>query len=250
MAFLKRYWRWIALLLGAIALSFAASFLPLKDWMKVLTDAARAHGALGVAVYIVAYAAATVLFLPGWIFTVTAGLIYGILGGTTVALVGATVGASLAFLVARYLVRGRVERAAQGNEKFKAIDEAIGKNGWKIIALLRLSPLIPFNVSNYLYGVTRIGFWPYFLSSLFGMLPGTLLYAYLGAAGGAAGGAGIGDGKAHHSPLQYAFLGIGLAATIAVTIFVSRMAKAALKRSGATESDGHPQRRNSATHST
>jgi uncharacterized membrane protein YdjX (TVP38/TMEM64 family) len=234
MAFLKKYWKWIALLIGAIALSSAASFLPLKEWMKVLTDTARGHGALGVIAYILVYAVATVLFLPGWIFTVSAGLIYGIFGGTAVALTGATLGASLAFLVARYLVRGKVEQAAHGNEKFKAIDEAIDKNGWKIIALLRLSPLIPFNVSNYLYGVTRIGFWPYFLSSLVGMLPGTMLYAYLGAAGAA----GIGDKQAHHSPLQYTFFGIGLAATIAVTVFVSRMAKAALKRRGATDSNG------------
>jgi uncharacterized membrane protein YdjX (TVP38/TMEM64 family) len=243
MTFLKQYWKWIALLLGVIAISFAASFLPLKDWMKVLTDTARAHGALGVAVYIAAYAVATVLFLPGWIFTVSAGLIYGILGGTAVALVGATLGASLAFLVARYLVRGRVERAARGNKKFEAIDEAVGKNGWKIIALLRLSPLIPFNVSNYLYGVTRIGFWPYLLSSLVGMLPGTLLYAYLGAAGGA----GLGDGKTHHSPLQYILLGVGLVATITVTVLISRMAKAALKRSGAAESDGRGAERPNAT---
>jgi uncharacterized membrane protein YdjX (TVP38/TMEM64 family) len=231
MAFIKKNWQWIGLALVSLVFSLVGSFLPVKEWMNVFTERLRGMGLLGVVVYVVAYALAAVLFLPGWIFTVSAGLIYGVLGGTAVALVGATLGASLAFLVARYLVREKVQRAAEGNEKFKAIDEAVARNGWKIIALLRLSPLIPFNVSNYLYGVTRIGFWPYVLSSFVGMLPGTLLYAYLGAAGRI----GVSGGQTERSPLQYGLLGIGLLATIVVTILISRAAKAALDRSGATD---------------
>ena len=144
---------------------------------------------------------------------------------------GATLGAGLAFLVARYLVRGRIEEFARKNRRFGAIDDAIGQEGWKIVGLLRLSPLIPFNVSNYFYGVTSIGFWPYLLASCVGILPGTLLYAYLGAIGQA----GLEGGKKGYSPLQWTFLGTGLLATIAVTVFVSRVAKKALRKSGATK---------------
>src|SRR5207237_6629531 len=134
-------------------------------------------------IFIIAYALATVLFLPGWIFTVSAGLIYGIFEGTLVALCGAVIGAALAFLVARYLLRQNIQEITQKNPRFAAIDEAIGKNGWKIVGLLRLSPLIPFNLSNYFYGITSISFGSYVLVSAVGMIPGTLLYAYLVAIG-------------------------------------------------------------------
>jgi uncharacterized membrane protein YdjX (TVP38/TMEM64 family) len=95
-------------------------------------------------------------------------LIYGVVGGTAVALTGAIIGSTLAFLCGRYLVRKRVETATKGNRKFEAIDKAIGEQGWKIVGLLRLSPLIPFNLSNYFYGVTGVGFLPYVLASAVG----------------------------------------------------------------------------------
>ena len=231
MNWLKHYWKWIALGLGLILLSTAVSFLPVAQWVKTFTDWIRHLGLAGAFIFIAVYALAAVLFLPGAIFTIAAGLVYGIAGGTIVALAGATLGASLAFLVARYLVRGRIEEFARKNRKFGAIDKAIGDEGWKIVGLLRLSPLIPFNASNYFYGVTSIGFWPYLLTSCAGMLPGTLLYAYLGAIGQA----GLEGGKKGYSPLQWTFLGAGLLATIAVTVFVSRVAKKALRKSGATE---------------
>lgn len=233
MKWLKKYWKWIALLLVLIALSTAAAFLPVKDWVKSFSDWVRTLGALGVVVFIGAYALATVLFLPGWIFTVAAGLVYGVLGGTAVALTGAIIGSTLAFLCGRYLVRRRVEAATKGNKRFQAIDTAIGEQGWKIVGLLRLSPIVPFNLSNYFYGVTAVGFWPYALASAVGMFPGTLLYAYLGGAGKA----GLGsDGE--RSPLKWVFLGVGLLATIAVTVIVSRTAKNALEKSGAAKSHG------------
>ena len=223
------YWKWIALGLGLILLSTAVSFLPIGQWVKAFTDWIRHLGLAGAFIFIAVYALAAVLFLPGAIFTIAAGLVYGIVGGTAVALAGATLGAGLAFLVARYLVRGRIEEFVRKNRRFGAIDDAIGQEGWKIVGLLRLSPLIPFNVSNYFYGVTSIGFWPYLLASFVGILPGTLLYAYLGAIGQA----GLEGGKKGYSPVQWTFLGTGLLATIAVTVFVSRLAKKALQKSGA-----------------
>jgi uncharacterized membrane protein YdjX (TVP38/TMEM64 family) len=231
MRWLARYWIWMALAILLVALSTAAAFLPVKDWVMAFSDWVRALGAPGVVVFIGAYALATVLFLPGWIFTVAAGLVYGVAGGTAVALAGAVIGSTAAFLCGRYLVRKRVEAATRGNKKFAAIDKAIGEQGWKIVGLLRLSPLIPFNLSNYFYGVTRVALLPYVLASAVGMLPGTLLYAYLGGAGKA----GLGGGGEQASPLQYAFLGVGLVATVAVTIIVSRAAKGALAKTGAAQ---------------
>lgn len=231
MTWRNNYWKWVALGLGLILVSIALSFLPVAQWVKAFTDWVRDLGLAGAFIFIAVYALAAVLFLPGAIFTIAAGLVYGIAGGTVVALAGATLGAGLAFLVARYLVRGRIEEFARKHRKFGAIDKAVGDEGWKIVGLLRLSPLIPFNVSNYFYGVTSIGFWPYLLASCLGMLPGTLLYVYLGAIGQA----GLEGGKQGYSPLQWTFLGLGLVATIAVTVFVSRVAKKALQKSGATK---------------
>jgi len=227
---LKHYWKWIALVVGLIVLSLGASFLPLSGWVKGFTDWVRQLGTLGALIFIAVYALAAVLFLPGAIFTIAAGLVYGIMGGTAVALVGATLGASLAFLAGRYLFRRRLVSYTRKHPKFAAIDDAIGEQGWKIVALLRLSPLIPFNASNYFYGITSIGFWPYLGATFFGIIPGTLLYAYLGAIGQA----GLTGGKGR-STLEWIFLGLGLLATVAVTIFISKIAKRALERKGATK---------------
>ncbi len=227
---LKGHWKWIVIGFILSFLSAAATLLPLKEWAKTFVDLVQRFGAWGVVIFIGIYALATVLFVPGWILTVSAGLIYGIFGGTAVALIGATMGAPLAFLVARYLLPGRIESGAKENDRFKSIDEAIGKDGWKIVGLLRLSPLIPFNLSNYLYGVTSIRLVPYVLASAVGMLPGTLLYSYLGAVGKVT---VIGE-KSGHSPLQYLMLAVGLLATIVVAIYVSRLGRKALTKSGST----------------
>src|SRR6266446_8353720 len=225
---MKKYSKWILVLLIVITLSILAKMLPIRSWIASLIDWVQQLGPVGVIVFIIAYALATVLFLPGWIFTVSAGLVYGVVGGTAVALSGAIIGSALSFLCARYLLRKRIEAAAKRSSKFSAIDSAIGEQGWKIVGLLRLSPVVPFNLSNYFYGITAVRFWPYIFASAVGMLPGTFLYAYLGAAGKA----GL-DGQTGHSPLKWLFLGLGLVATIGVTIIVSRTAKKTLEKSGA-----------------
>lgn len=224
---MKKYSKWIGAGLIAITLSILSAVLPVKEWIREFIEWVQQLGPAGVIVFIIAYAIATVLFLPGWIFTVSAGLIYGVVGGTLVALSGAIIGSTLAFLIARYVLRRNIEEMTRKSPRFAAIDEAIGRNGWKIVGLLRLSPLIPFNLSNYFYGITSVGFRAYVLVSAVGMIPGTLLYAYLGAIGQA----GVSGGAKGHSIWQYVLLGVGLIATIAVTIFVSRIARKALKKS-------------------
>ncbi len=193
-------------------------------------------GPLGPVAFILGYAAATVAFLPGSILTLAAGALFGVLRGTIYAFVGATLGASAAFLIARYAARGAVERRLGGSARFSAIDRAVGREGFKIVALLRLSPVVPFSALNYALGLTRVPFLKY-LAACAAMLPGTLLYVYYGAAAGSlasalAGGVRKGTGG-------WVLFGIGLAATVAVTAFVTRLAGRALKQEIGTEEPAH-----------
>jgi uncharacterized membrane protein YdjX (TVP38/TMEM64 family) len=124
-----------------------------------------------------------VAFVPASLLTLAAGAIFGIPAGTLYVFVAATVGSCLAFLVSRYLARVAVERRIEGNPKFAAIDRAVGRQGRRIVFLLRLSPVFPFNLLNYALGLTRVRFVDYAVAAV-GMLPGTLLYVYLGKVAG------------------------------------------------------------------
>lgn len=220
----SRHGKWALLALTLIALGAAWYSLPVKDWVKTFNAWVEQRGVWGYVIFIAAYAVATVFFFPGSLLTIGAGLAFGLWRGFAVVSAGSTLGAALAFLIARYFVRSKVEAKAKDNPKFAAMDEAIGKEGWKMVALLRLSPLLPFNLSNYLYGVTKIGFWPYIAASWVGMLPGTFLYVYLGAAGKeASSGSGAG-------PWNWVLFGAGLVTTIVVTIWISRIAKNAVPK--------------------
>lgn len=225
---LGRYWRWALLALAVIALSIAASFYPPTDWARSLATWMQALGPFAPVVFALLYALATILLIPGAVRTIAAGMIFGLWLGAFVAWSGAVLGAALAFLIGRHLARARIEQATSGSASFRAIDEAIGKQGWKIIGLLRLSPLIPFNLSNYLYGITRVAFWPYVLASAVGMVPGTLMYAYLGAAAKA----GMSVRELQRHPLHYLIFGIGLVATVAVVLWISTIARRALRAAG------------------
>ncbi len=221
----KTFWKWAAVGLLVIGLFVASRFLPFGQWIESFTGWVKEKGAWGYVIFIVAYVVGTVCFFPGSLMTLAAGVVFGLGWGALVASSSATVGAGLSFLIARYLARGSIEKRAEKSEKFKAIDAAIGEKGWKIVGLLRLSPLVPFNLSNYFFGLTKIGFWPYLLASFVGMLPGTFLYVYLGTVGKAT----LGGGH-ERSTQEYVFLGVGLVATIAVSIYVGFLAKKALKK--------------------
>ena len=177
-------------------------------------------GVWGGVLYGGVYVAAVLLFVPGSLLTIGAGLVFGLFWGTVIVSAASTTGAALAFLIARYVARGRVEALAKRNEKFSAIDHAIREKGWRVVALLRLSPLVPFSIGNYLYGLTPVAFGPYVLASWIAMMPATLLYVWIGAAGKAA------AEKGHaRSPQEWALLGAGLVATIVVTVMITRAAR-------------------------
>jgi uncharacterized membrane protein YdjX (TVP38/TMEM64 family) len=181
----------------------------------------------GPVVFASAYVVATVAFVPGSLLTLAAGAIFGVVEGTLLVFLSASAGACLAFLVSRHLARSAIERRLEGNQRFAAIDRAIAADGRKIVLLLRLSPVFPFNLLNYALGLTRVRF-PDYAVACAGMLPGTLLYVYYGALAGEvaalAGGAGVEKGAGY-----YAVLAIGAVATIAVTTFVTRAARRALR---------------------
>ncbi|HEV8702336.1 MAG TPA: TVP38/TMEM64 family protein [Candidatus Polarisedimenticolia bacterium] len=219
--------RRMALLLAlAAALFIAARVLPIGAWLASLNGLFTRLGPWGIVLFVLVYALAAVLFVPGSPLTVGAGLVYGLGPGFAAASAGSTLGAACAFLVARYLARDRVERWVGGDPRFRAIDEAVGREGWTIVLLTRLSPVFPFNLLNYLYGLTRVPFHTYLPASWIGMMPGTLLYVYLGFAGRTVAQAAT-AGLAR-SPAEYAFWATGLLATIAVTLYVTRLARRAL----------------------
>ena len=220
-------WRPVIGLLVLLALIAALRLLPVGIWLELFKDWVARQGAAGYVVFVLVYAAAAVLFVPGSILTIGAGVIFGLLKGFLAVSVASVLGASLAFLVARYLMRGQVEKWAAQNPRFASIDRAVGREGWKIVLLTRLSPVFPFNLLNYLYGLTQVRFWHYVLASWIGMIPGTLLYVYLGFAGQVAAGAAAGE--AQRTPQEYAFWAVGLAATLAVTVYVTRLARHALQ---------------------
>jgi uncharacterized membrane protein YdjX (TVP38/TMEM64 family) len=222
--------RFVVLVSILIALFLAVKFLPVQEWLKNFNDWVAQMGAVGIFIFIVVYAVATVLLAPGWILTVGAGFAFGLWKGFLAVSAGSTLGAALAFLAARFTARDKVAAIARRNEKFRKVDNAIGKQGAKLIFLLRLSPVIPFNLSNYFYGLTAVRFWPYVLASWIGMIPGTFLYVYIGTASKATVATAAGAEPGQHGWPYWAFTTVGLVATIIATIWVTKIAADALDK--------------------
>jgi uncharacterized membrane protein YdjX (TVP38/TMEM64 family) len=168
-----------------------------------------------------------VLFLPGSILTLGSGFAFGLVGGTIAASLGSLLGVSASFLLGRTLARSMVERMALSRPGFRAIDEAVGKQGFKIVLLTRLSPVFPFNLLNYGFGVTRVSFRDFFLASWIGMFPGTVMYVYFGTAVKSL--TDLAAGRIEGGGARYLLLGVGLAATVLVTVVLTRTAKRALR---------------------
>jgi len=187
-------------------------------------------GSMAPLIYGLGYIVFVVLLIPGGALTLGAGITFGLGLGVLTVFVAANIGTALAFLIARYFLRSRVEHWLAGREKLTAVDRAVESQGWRVVALTRLSPVFPFNVQNYFYGVTGVSFGGYVLASLIGMLPGTVLYVYIGAAG--AGVASAAGGAASWG--QTILFVAGLIATLIVVVLVTRVAKRELERATAT----------------
>ena len=217
-------WKWLLYLGAAVALIAAAKYFHVQDLLKQALDWVGRLGPWGPVIFIVLYVVATVLFVPGSVLTLGAGAVFGVVWGSIYVSVAATLGATCAFLVGRYLARDAIARKIEGNERFAAIDKSVENEGWKIVGLTRLSPVFPFRLLNYAFGITRVKVGHYILASWIGMMPGTVMYVYLGSLAKAA------SGERTRTTGEWALYGVGLLATVAVTIFVTRLAKRTLAK--------------------
>ena len=179
-------------------------------------------GPWAIVAFIVAYILDAIVLGPAWLFALAAGLAFGLVRGGLIVWFSATIAAGAAFLIARYLARHRVEQLAKKNEKFEAVDRAIAKSGWKVALMLRISPLFPYTIANYLYGLTAIRFWPYMFATAVGIVPMVSVYVSIGAAGREAALASAGG---HQSKTEWIVLGVGLLLTIAAGILIARGAQ-------------------------
>lgn len=221
-----------------IALTFAANpafgqestkgvgFNP-QDWLRNALQWIDSLGTVGAIAFILLYIIATVAFLPGSILTLGAGVVFGIFLGSFYVFIGATLGATAAFLVGRYLARSWVAKKIEGNKKFRAIDQAVGREGLKIVLLTRLSPIFPFNLLNYAYGVTGVSLKDYVIGSV-GMIPGTIMYVYIGSLAGNLATIGT-EAQPANPTVQWTIRIVGFIATVAVTLYVTKLARKALE---------------------
>lgn len=169
--------------------------------LQAVVETVESMGPLGAVYFGVVYTIAEILAVPAIPLTASAGYLFGVVQGTSVVLVSASIAAAISFVIGRTLLRSYVEKTLEDFPKFQKIDRAIGEEGFKLMLLLRLSPIFPFALSNYLYGASSVGFWQYFLGTMIGFTPGTMAYVYTGVVGKEL---SLGDGSA--SP-WYVYLG-------------------------------------------
>ena len=217
-----------AFLLGTalIAILVAVIFLPVRAWFEHFESFVQSLGAVGPAVVVLVYILCTVLFVPGSAITIGSGSLFGLSTGFIVVVLGANLGALCSFLLARGFLREKVAGWAVANPKFRSLDQAIGKQGFKMVLLTRLSPVFPFVLLNYLLGLTAVRTPAYVMANLLGMLPATFLFVYIGATARDA-LAGQMDASAgfYQQILKY----VGLLATVAVVAVVTRIARRAMR---------------------
>ena len=224
----KQTIRIVAALLVIAAIIVAFRVLPVADWLRSFQAYVRGLGALGYVVYTVVYALCVVAFVPASILTLGAGAIFGFVGGTIVVVIGATIGATLAFLLARTVMRKRVEAMTAKSAKFRALDRAIASEGTKIVFLVRLAVVFPFTYINYAFGLTAIPLWRYVIATLFGIIPATAAFVFASSAATSA------ATTSASSITKTVYIAGGIIA-IVVSILIGRIATRAIKRAGVDE---------------
>lgn len=220
-----RYLKPVVAIAVLIALLLVLRMLPVAAWLESFKAWVQGQGALGYVLYALVYMVCCVFLIPALALTLGAGAIFGVLAGSLVNLVGATLGATLAFLLARGALRQRIERITSGHVKFRALDRAITQEGTKLMWLVRLSGFPPFTWVNYGFGLTGVRLAPYMLTTFFGIIPGTVLFTSAGAAGAAA---LTGSGNR-------ALLILTAVGAVLVSVFIARLASKAIKKAGLEE---------------
>jgi uncharacterized membrane protein YdjX (TVP38/TMEM64 family) len=221
----KPYVKALFAIAALVALFLAFRLLPIAAWLTSFQAWVRHLGALGYVVYALMYAVCVAALVPASLLTIGAGAIFGVAGGTIVVVVGATLGAMLAFFLARTVLRERVEQMIAKRPKLGAVDKALAHEGTKLMLLCRLSGFPPFIFANYAFGVTGVGALSYFLTTLFGIIPGCFAYTYAGHAGAA-----VATGSGNRIALIVTAVGIVL-----VSVYVARIATRAVRRAGVND---------------
>lgn len=233
----KSGFRWKWLLYGGVAVVLIAAVVVAfryfngQELLKQAIDWVGQLGAWGPIIFIGIYIVAAVLFVPASVLTLGAGAVFGVVWGSVYVSIASTLGATAAFLVGRYFARDVVARKIDGNDRFAAIDQAVASEGWKIVGLTRLSPVFPFTLLNYAFGLTQVKLRDFVLASWIGMMPGTVMYVYIGSLAQAA------TGEHERTTGEWVLYGVGLIATVAVTVYVTRLAKKALAKKTEPETE-------------
>lgn len=222
-----RSWRllWLGVLLAAILVVFWLA--PVRSWLEPLLNWLGDLGPWGPVLLGLLFIPACVLGLPGSPITLVGGYLFGVFWTVTAVSIGSTLGATATFLIGRTLARSWLEQCMAAHRRFQALDRAVGTQGFKIVLLTRLSPIFPFNVLNYVFGLTQVRLGDYVLASWIGMLPATVMYAYLGNLARSL--TDLASGQIETTPEQQILFYLGLAATVIVTLLVGHLARQALR---------------------
>ena len=214
-----------AALAGLALLALAGREVPAQ--LPRFTAWVASLGPWGPLAFVAGYSVAPVVFAPAFLLTIAAGAIFGFVRGVLYVMIGATIGATLAFLTGRYVARQFVEGLLEREPRLRIIDRAVERHGFRLVALLRMSPAVPFVLLNYALGLSRVRLLDYVAASI-GMLPVVALYVYAGKVAGDI--ATLASGTAQpRGPLYYALIGLGLVSSVAVTVFVTRIARQAIE---------------------
>ena len=214
-----RWWPWAIAGCLLLVLCLGWFLLPLREWIEALQSWLLGLGLWGVFIFAIILIVMTFFPAPDWPLPMAAGYVYGFWAFplTYASIAFASV---LAFLAARYLLRDKIRSLLNRRPKYRTLDKAVAEDGWQVVVLMRLSPIVPFNLQNYALGVTAIPFLQYLTATLIGIVPGIAIYVYFGIFG-----KGLGNGP---SIFDWALFGLGILATIALAILVARKTKTKL----------------------
>lgn len=219
----QKAWKVLA---GVLTIAFpflVITLLPVDKVVAQLDVLLARLGPFAMIGFAVLYILDALILGPAWLFALVAGLAFGLVKGILLVWVSATAAAAMGFLVARYFARHRIEKLVKKNEKYEAVDRAIRRHGWKVVLLLRASPLLPYTVSNYLYGLTAVDFLHHLFATAVGIIPMVAVYVSIGAAGREAALAAAQGG--HHNVVELVVLGIGIVFTVSAAILITRAAR-------------------------
>ena len=229
--FLAKKKVWLLLAVIGIAIAIAAfSLLPLQDWLTHIKHWLVSLGPWAKPAFILIYIITTVVGLPAAVLFVAAGTLFGFLKGVVVVSIADILGTTLCYLLGRTVARKPLKKWIAKRPQFTELDKAVGRKGWKIVFLTRLSPIVPSNILNYGFSLTKINFWHYFFFSWLGMLPVIALYVYLGSAG-----ANLATGG--NTPGKMALQIFGLCATVGAVTYTTKLAKKTLSPAPASSED-------------